>query len=84
MTDTPITAADMHRIVHCSGGSCKQGRAKCETPLVCHSPLDDDAQQMQDLTWALLSATVFLGLTSAFAYWCWTNWPLLKLAFGLS
>lgn len=37
----------------CSGGSCRQGRAKCETPEACCTPVDDD---MSDTSKALVIA----------------------------
>jgi hypothetical protein len=37
----PIQREAMHRPA-CSGGSCRQGRARCETPLACGTPIDDD------------------------------------------
>lgn len=50
----------MHRIADieprpaCSGGSCKQGRARCETPEACITPVDDD--EMTDTSKALVIA----------------------------
>ncbi len=46
----PIAREQMHRIADldpprrhaCSGGSCRQGRSRCETPEACCTPIDDD------------------------------------------
>ena len=41
----PIPRDRLHRIdsmPRCSGGSCRQGRSRCETPEACCTPIDDD------------------------------------------
>lgn len=91
----PIRREQMHRIdppARCSGGSCRQGRAKCETPEACCTPLDD-SDDMASLTKAIALA-VLLPLTlviaagggswlfTVFMDWAAPYWPLAANALG--
>ncbi len=54
---------------HCTGGSCRQGRARCETPEACGlseplAPLTP-AEQVQFWFWPCLAVAVILGLAFA-------------------
>jgi hypothetical protein len=92
---TPITAADMHRVACCTG-DCRQGRdcpvradaiALNQTDGGMSVDTDKPLFEPWTLIWLLAEVlagfvvAAFIGVLGTFAY---TNWPLLKLAFGNS
>jgi hypothetical protein len=53
----------------CSGGSCKQGKSKCETPYVCHVPDDDEASLIGDLLAAGFACLMACICIAAVVHW---------------
>lgn len=77
--ELPITMIEPH----CTGGSCRQGRDKCETPEACGLALsgDGEIEEVESIATAgliALLAVVSFGFIVGFASFIYENFALLS------
>lgn len=63
----------------CSGGSCRQGRSKCETPSACEVPIDE-VGGIVDLCWVIFAVALLAVPFFAAVYFVADNWNALAAA----